>query len=79
MLAVIITVMFLGLITGMFVMASAESTDDGNEWAYEYEITVKPDCFTRSETRRGSCDGAKCICDFVSNDCTTCPYWRGKV
>lgn len=62
-----------GIVTGLFCIMTGDG--DPDNYAYEYEL--KPDCFTKSK-RRGSCDGAKSICDFVSNDCATCEYWRGK-
>jgi hypothetical protein len=78
MLAIIIAVVVVGVITGLFCMATKESTDD-SDWAYEYETDIKPDCFRRSQSKRGSCDGAYNVQDFTLHDCATCKYWRGKL
>jgi hypothetical protein len=70
-------VIFIGLITGVFCMASADGSENNNtDWAYEYEI--KPTCYKRSKKRRGSCDGADNMNDFVCNDCSMCEYWGKK-
>lgn len=64
---IIILIAVIGVITGAFCMASKNGSEDSNtDWAYEYEI--KPTCYKRSKGRRGSCEGAYNMNDFVCND-----------